>query len=267
MRMVLRVFDKDFAGGKVDAEVLGVVNAADIADQDPVDIDPDVVVAGELIDHVLVNAGRVQHLTVGRDGELRLHMNTEEIGVGIAVVVARMIRERIELTVCLLRNGEFSCFGIQLAVVNLRIESVVTALIHAEEFVGVHISPLGRPVSVIIVILFVEQISQAFTAAGYGGVQDRKSVLQFPLHDALVYAVAAPRPLVPAAVVVVGVSPEPKGTVIIVDAGVVVGGCLRIGIAVVDIIIEHVDDRVGGVRDRRNRIAVCGQRGMLRQHG
>ena len=39
-------------GGEVDGAAHGVVDAAHVQHQNPVDVDPDVVVAGELKDHV-----------------------------------------------------------------------------------------------------------------------------------------------------------------------------------------------------------------------
>ena len=67
---ILVVVDNNFAGSKIDLQVLGAVDAAHVADQDAVDIDPDVVVSCELIDHFLIDAVGIQHHTVHRDGEL-----------------------------------------------------------------------------------------------------------------------------------------------------------------------------------------------------
>ena len=62
--VIFMVLHHHFARGKVDAQVLSGMNAAHVADQNPVDKDPHVVVAGEFIDHVLVFTGGIEHFAV-----------------------------------------------------------------------------------------------------------------------------------------------------------------------------------------------------------
>ena len=85
--------DLDVTGVEVDVQGRAVMDAAQISHQDAVDVDPDVIVAGKLVRHVL-SLAVVDHLAIPGLGELSLHgeakvMVQRAIGVAVDVLLRK----------------------------------------------------------------------------------------------------------------------------------------------------------------------------------
>ena len=90
--------DFHFAGGKVDLERCLLVNAAQVAHEHAIDVDPHVIVARELKNHILVIGG----LSARRLDKLRGHGHAKVV----VELIVRSVRYRFgrELTVLLFKN-------------------------------------------------------------------------------------------------------------------------------------------------------------------
>ena len=90
--------DFHFTGSKVDLERCLLVNAAQVAHEHAIDVDPHVIVARELKNHVLVIGG----LSARRLDELRGHRHAKVV----VEIIVRSVRYRFgrELTVPLFKN-------------------------------------------------------------------------------------------------------------------------------------------------------------------
>ena len=89
----------DLAGAEVNGAVQLTVNAAQIQHQHVVYEDPDVVVSGELEDHILLAGGTHVQLAVFRLGEIHLHGHTHIVVRTNSIITFVLLSEQERILV------------------------------------------------------------------------------------------------------------------------------------------------------------------------
>ena len=145
-------------------------------------------------------------------------MDAEEVAVRVGIAAAGILRNREEGAPCLFSDRKIEILRVlrvrmQFAVVYEGVERIITVLIHAVQLVGIHVGAFDRladTVDIRVDILTVEQICQAFLAAGHILIQRRIAVHQYRLDDSLSRTAPVSGPVVPDAVAGgIGRRPEP----------------------------------------------------------